>query len=71
MRPPMTSSSNAYEVEQCEGCGSTETLQSLQGRGFVACCPDRRGAPTLVEGFGPSTTEIIRARLALRTGDVS
>lgn len=43
----------SQEIAQpCPGCGSTESMASLRGRGFKhGCCPDRRGAPTFVEGF--------------------
>jgi hypothetical protein len=36
----------------CPGCGSIKTMEELRAEGYRhGCCPDRPGAPTLVD-FG-------------------
>lgn len=29
-------------MKQCNGCGSTDSIQDLKLRGFISCCPERK-----------------------------
>lgn len=45
----------------CPGCGSTETLDSLNARGYHACCPDRPGSASLIDVDGVTSTAARRS----------
>lgn len=51
----------ATETPSCPGCGSTEPLSDIQARGFTSCCPDRPGAPSVVDWPGVTDHPIIGA----------
>lgn len=57
---------------ECMGCGSRESIESIQTRGFVSCCPERKMQPAPDSTrTGDEGTEELREEVAYWRRDLS